>query len=331
MWFRRTGVWLTFALGAHALAICGCEKMPWAPRPVDAYQGVIELDERVLAFTVSGRLLAVSVREGQWLQEGDELARLDDTLERLNRDARAAEARAARSQVDLLLAGAREEDIKSLREELTAARSSEALAMTEMERARTLAGRGISTAAQLDASRGVVDQATARRRNLEFRLAGLKSGARSQEIEAAQARAEAADTAVRAADERIAMHVLRTDQAVLVLDVHLDPNEFAPIGGPVVTVGDVRHPYVDVFIPEGRIGEVALGTKVKVRVDNTPEALDGEVTYLANRTEFTPRFVFSDRERPNLVIRVRVQINDPDAKLRAGVPAFVRVTEKATK
>lgn len=318
-------------LAVTVLTLPACDQMPWAPPVLDAYQGVIEIDERVLAFTVSGRLLAVSVREGQWLKEGDELARLDDTLERLNRDARAAEARAARSQVDLLLAGAREEDIKSLREELIAARSSEALALTEMDRARTLAGRGISTAAQLDASRGVVEQTTARRRNLEFRLAGLKSGARSQEIEAAQARAEAADTAVRAADERISMHVLRTDQAVLVLDVHLDPNEFAPIGGPVVTVGDVRHPYVDVFVPEGRIGEVALGTKVTVRVDNSSKALDGEVTYLANRTEFTPRFLFSDRERPNLVIRVRVKIHDPDAKLRSGVPAFVRVAPKAAK
>lgn len=308
-----------------------CQGAPPLAQRDDAYQGVVELDERALSFVVPGRLLAVSVREGQWVKEGEELARLDDTLERLSREARAAEARAATAQVDLLLAGAREEDIKSLREELGAARSAESLAHTELERARTLAGRGITTAAQLDGVKGALEQATARRRNMEFRLASLKSGARSQEIEAAQARAEAAATAVRAADERIAMHVLKTDQAALVLDVHLDPNEFAPIGVPVVTLGDVRHPYVDVFVPQARIDEVSIGTVMSVRVDAVSEALTGSVIYIANRTEFTPRFLFSERERPNLVIRVRVRIEDPEAKLRAGVPAFVRVASQASK
>lgn len=313
------------------LLLAACQAAQPTTERTDAFQGVVELDERALSFVVPGRLLAVAVREGQWVKEGEELARLDDTLERLGREARAAEARAATAQVDLLLAGAREEDIKSLREELGAARSAESLAHTELERARTLAGRGITTAAQLDGVKGALEQATARRRNMEFRLASLKSGARSQEIEAAQARAEAAATAVRAADERIAMHVLKTDQAAMVLDVHLDPNEFAPIGVPVVTVGDVRHPYVDVFVPQARIGEVSIGSAMSVRVDGEKDTRTGAVTYIANRTEFTPRFLFSERERPNLVIRVRVRIEDPEAKLRAGVPAFVRVAAQASR
>lgn len=326
MWTLRSAF-----VTVSTVLLAACAALPAGPRADDSYQGVIELDERVLSFVVPGRLLAVAVREGQSVKEGEELARLDDTLERLNREARAAEARAATAQVDLLLAGAREEDIKSLREELIAARSAEALSHTELERSRTLAGRGITTAAQLDAAKGVLEQTTARRRNLEFQLARLKSGARSQEIEAAQARAEAAETAVRAADERIAMHVLRTDQAALVLGVHLDPNEFAPIGGPVVTVGDVGHPFVDVFVPQARIGEVKLGSTCNVRVDGESKPFVGTVVYLANRTEFTPRFLFSERERPNLVIRVRVRVDDPEGKLRAGVPAFVRNASKAAR
>ena len=47
--------------------------------------------------------------------------------------------------------------------------------------------------------------------------------------------------------------------------------------------------------------------------------------HIASQTEFTPRFLFSPRERPNLVVRVRVRIEDPEERLHAGVPAFVTI------
>ena len=106
------------------------------------------------------------------------------------------------------------------------------------------------------------------------------------------------------------------------LTVHLEASELANVGTPVVTVADTRRPYVDVFVPEGRIGEVKLGGRVRVRVDAEDVAFAGVVEHIAQRTEFTPRFLFSDRERPNLVLRVRVRIDDPDQRLHAGVPAF---------
>jgi hypothetical protein len=62
---------------------------------------------------------------------------------------------------------------------------------------------------------------------------------------------------------------------------------------------------------------------VAVRVDARPDALPGRVEAIARRLEFTPRYLFSERERPNLVVRVRVRIDDPKHELTAGVPARV--------
>ena len=89
------------------------------------------------------------------------------------------------------------------------------------------------------------------------------------------------------------------------------------------------HPFVDVFVPEGRISSVAIGQAVSVRVDGVRAELHGVVEHVSSRTEFTPRFLFSDSERPNLVLRVRVRIEDPQHRLRAGVPAFVTVDAAA--
>ena len=51
----------------------------------------------------------------------------------------------------------------------------------------------------------------------------------------------------------------------------------------------------------------------------------GKVEYVAQRTEFTPRFLFSEQERPNLVVRVRVRVDDDQERLHAGVPAFATI------
>jgi HlyD family secretion protein len=63
-----------------------------------------------------------------------------------------------------------------------------------------------------------------------------------------------------------------------------------------------------------------------VRVDTLSEPVSGRVERLGYKTEFTPRYLFSEKERANLVIRVRVRIDDPDHVMRAGVPAFVGVS-----
>jgi HlyD family secretion protein len=67
---------------------------------------------------------------------------------------------------------------------------------------------------------------------------------------------------------------------------------------------------------------------VHVRVDSLDESLDGRVEHISPRTEFTPRFLFSEQERPNLVIRARIRVDDPEERLRAGVPAFVSMVER---
>src|SRR4029078_8691474 len=78
------------------------------------YQGVIEYEERALAFEVQGRLIEVPVIEGQTVQAGALIARLDDTIQKSARDARAAEAQATRDQLSLLRSGTRAEHVRAM-------------------------------------------------------------------------------------------------------------------------------------------------------------------------------------------------------------------------
>jgi HlyD family secretion protein len=92
-------------------------------------------------------------------------------------------------------------------------------------------------------------------------------------------------------------------------------------GAPVVTLGDVAHPYVDLFVPQGDLRGVRPGLAAQVRVDAEGAPFQARVEDVGRRAEFTPRYLFSPKERANLVVRVRVRIDDPQGRLHAGVPA----------
>ncbi len=320
-------LWTWLGLGLWVGLGCDLLERDDGPEPL---QGIVELDERVLAFEIAGRVKSIAVDEGDVVAPGQELARLDDTLERLSRDATAADARAAGAELDLLRAGSRPEDVKALKASLAEKKSKEDLWKRTVDRERPLGKTGVITAEELDVSESQYSQAVASRKDTEAQLLRARHGSRPQEIDAGVARADAAEAAVRSADERIARHVLRTDSSGIVIDVHLDPGEFALVGVPIVTIADVKHPYVDVYVPQARVSTMPLGTSVHVRVDGRDEPYTGTVEYVSRETEFTPKFLFSERERPNLVIRVRVRIDAPDGDLQAGVPAFALPAEEAS-
>jgi HlyD family secretion protein len=312
------------AAAALALTLAACQAQ--APTP-EGFQGTVELDERVVAFEVAGRILAVPVHRGDVVKDGDVLAQVDDTLPRLTRDARADDANAARADLALLLAGARVEDVMALTSDVRAARVTEELLKKEAARTTSLQQSGALPQSQADKADSDLDRAVQQRKALEQRLASLQSGARPQEVTRAKARVESSVTALAFEEERVARCTLRTKGAGTVLDVHVEPGELAATGTPAVTLADVAHPYVDVFIAQGELDGVKVGAKVLARVDATVAPFPGAVEFVSPRTEFTPRFLFSERERPHLVVRVRVRLEDPEAKLHAGVPAFVRLVK----
>jgi HlyD family secretion protein len=291
----------------------------------DYLQGVIELDERVLALEASGRVQKVSVKRGAVVDAGQVLVTLDDQLEETARAARAAEAEAAKSQTELLEAGTRPEDIRSMASQVKSARASEELLEKMLGREKTLLQKRVSTQSAVDDLQSRRDAARANRQSLEHKLAALRRGARPEEIESAKARAMAAEKTVKLQDERVDRYVLRAPIAGTVLDVHVEPGEVIGAGTPVVTLGDTERPYVDVFVPTSELDGVVVGSAGSVRIDGSERVFPAQVDWIARKTEFTPRYLFSERERPNLVVRVRLIVPDPEQRLHAGIPAFAQL------
>lgn len=309
-----------------ALAACQPEQ-----RYPGAFQGVVELDERLLGFEFGGRVTQVAVDRGDHVTAGEVIATLDDTLAKTAVAGREAEAEAAKARAELVQAGSRVEDIRSVEAQLRAAEASEALAQKNLARDRQLVERGALTQSILDESETRARTAMAQVQQLRQQLRELRAGARRQEVTGAHAQATAADVAARLEAERAARYQLRALADATVLDVHVEPGEVVAAGAPVVTVADVNRPYADVFVPQDRLAGIDVGDRAVIQVDSLALPLAGYVEDISRRTEFTPRYVFSERERAALSVRVRIRIDDRAHLLHAGIPAFVTIDTGAAR
>lgn len=77
------------------------------------------------------------------------------------------------------------------------------------------------------------------------------------------------------------------------------------------------------YVPEIRLGELYEGKTARVHIDSQKETLKGQVGYISDTAEFTPKNVQTEELRTSLLYEVRVMVDDPDNVLRLGMPATV--------
>jgi len=304
-------------------AACSAER-----RMPPGYQGVIEHDERHLGFQVGGQLEEIRFQRGDLIEKGDLIAVLDDTAELPILRAREADLARARANAALVYAGPRVEEVRATVADLDGARARLKDAKSNLDRNVSLFEEGATTATLVSDLEAAYAGARARVRMLEQQLKELRKGARPEELAAADAEVRAAEAAVAAEQERLALYSMHATSRVTVLDIPVRGGEVLAAGATVLTVADTTHPYVDVFVPQQDLSGLAVGTPARIRVDAEAETFEGRLEHIAPTTEFTPRFLFSPRERSNLVVRVRVRIDDPKQRLHAGVPAFATLEPK---
>jgi multidrug resistance efflux pump len=110
----------------------------------------------------------------------------------------------------------------------------------------------------------------------------------------------------------------------VILSRNVEPGEFVQPGAAAISMADLNELTITVYVPEDRYGEIALGQKVTVTVDSFPnETFNASVAFIADQAEFTPRNVQTVSGRSATVYAVKLKVNDPEGKLKLGMPADV--------
>jgi HlyD family secretion protein len=284
--------------------------------------GIIEVTQVDAAFEVPGRLAERFVDEGAMIDGGEPIARLDDREYRLQVDRSLAAKAAAEARYQMVLQGARAQEVDQALAALEAAESSLHLQQLEYERVAKLKTGGIVSQNELDQAASNLTNAHKAQERAAAQLGMLREGSRTEEIAEARAKLSQAQAELDLAELNLTHCKLFAPMAGRVLSKSREPGEMVQPGTPIVTIGDLARPWVNLYIGERDLGRVHLGMRAEVTVDSFPkDPFPGTVTFVADRAEFTPKNIQTPDERVKLVYRVKVEVATRGQALKPGMPA----------
>jgi HlyD family secretion protein len=315
-----------------SVSIAACDPAP----PTDRLRvsGHVEATEVQASADVGGRILELRVAEGDRTEDGAVIARLDSEDAALQIARTRADRAAALAQLRLLEAGSRAEDIRQARAQVDAATADAAAidaeikaSQLDLDRYQALLAANAGSVKQRDDAQARVDTAQARQRAAQDRvrsaretLARLEAGTRPEEIQAARARVEAGDAQIAVLEKSLRDANVTSPISGIVTQKLVDAGEIVARGTPLVVITDLDHAWANLFVPEPMIPRVAIGQPATVFTDAGGPGIEGKVTFISPRAEFTPRNVQTAEERSKLVYRIKVSVDNREGTLKLGMP-----------
>ncbi len=304
---------------------------------------ILPLRQVGIRVRVQGKLSEVLVKEGDWVKEGQVIARLDARETRKDLEVAEAELRRTEAQLALAEAGSKPEEIAKARESLATAEKELYYTTREAERLRKLRAEKVvslnlyeQALERQDVSKGVMDTA---KENLNL----VMSGAREEALETQRAEVARLEALVRHYRGDLALTEIRAPvQGRIVKAPRLEERVGMEVilGDMIASVEDDRTLLAELEIPEKNSGDVKVGSRVKVKtwaypnkrfigqVDSvapvvTDKKKEGKVEYLrTEREDALSRAATSDEGR---VVRVVVRLQNPDGLLKSEMTGYGKV------
>lgn len=285
----------------------------------DAY-GNFEADDLIVSAEANGLLLDFSVEEGQTLSAGTQVGRVDSTQLVLKKEQLQAAIRAVSAKSPAIRA-----QLAVFEKQLDAQRQQLATLQREKERVQNLLKADAATAKQLDdldaqiaqAQRQtavVLEQQSASEAALSVQKTGLLA-----EILPLQKQIEQVEDQIRRC------RIVNPIDGV-VLNTYAEAGELAAYGKPLYKIAKLNPIILRAYIGGDQLATLALGQKVQVGID-APEGslryLSGQVAWIADKAEFTPKIIQTKDERVQLVYAVKIRVPN-DGSLKIGMPAEVK-------
>lgn len=310
-------------MGGTILLVSACRSHPDTSLKLS---GNIEVIQVEASFRVAGKVLERPVDEGQVVQVGQLLARLDAKDLEQQVAMRRADAATARAALDALLAGSRKEEIEASKAALEQASADLRRLEPDAVRLRDLQQQGILSVRDYEASRAAVEAARGKVRQADQQYLLVRKGPRKEDIDQFRARFEASQQALALAQTQLGYATLTAPTSGIILSKNIEPMEYVAPGTSVVTLANLGQVWLRAYVEEADLGRVKVGQKAFVTSDTYPgKRYEGRVSFVASEAEFTPKSVQTRKERAKLVYRIKIDIPNPAMELKPGMPVDAEI------
>jgi HlyD family secretion protein len=288
--------------------------------------GNIEATEADVGFKIPGRIISRFFEEGDWVEKGKVLAKLDDEDLRQRLDLARATLMSAQARLSKLLAGSRPEEVKGAEANLHQAQLDLGNKETQFERMKDLYERRVISKEAFDNAETSYKVAKAALQIATENYQLVKEGPRKEDIEDGRAQVDQARISLKLAETQLSYAVLESPISGVVLVKSSEVGEVVNPGTSVLTLADIDNVWLRAYIPETDLSKVKWGQEVIVTTDLHPKKeYKGRISFISSQAEFTPKQIQTEKERVTLVYRIKIDIPNPDRELKPGMPADAKI------
>ena len=267
--------------------------------------GTFEATEVTISAESTGKIISLSAEEGQTVQLGEILGKIDSTQYCLQRKQLRAQQNAilsSRPDVQKQLAATDEQIIKF---------------KTELSRVENMLKDGAASRKQLDDVQAQLRIAEGQKEALLSTLTSNTSTINSN--------AAALGAQIDLLSDNIKKCQITSPINGTIISKYSQKGEFTAVARPLFKVADLENMYVRAYFTSEQLSSISLGQEVKVIADygaDEQKEYTGKIVWIASKSEFTPKGIQTKDSRANLVYAVKVAVKN-DGLLKIGLSANI--------
>ncbi len=320
------------ALLAAALAVAGGAWWYFAGARVSTDDARVKSNIVNVSTKVPGQLEELTVKEGDRVEAGQVIARIDSKALSIQVEQAQANLAAAQAKLASLQAGNRPQQVAQAQSSVEQARANLNKAHKDYERVATLYADGALPAQQRDAAHTALQVAQAQYDAATQGLSLAAEGASAQDLDYARATVDQAAAALKNARLQLDNSTIVAPSAGVVAQVPVDTGEMVQVGQTVASITDPGASWVEANIEETDVGKVREGQSVDFTVDAYPHRkFRGEVMDIGAATGSQFALLPADNTTGNFTkvtqrITVKIKVVDSgQAVLKPGMSAVVDI------
>lgn len=261
--------------------------------------GAFEATEILVSSEANGKIMELKPQEGDFIEAGTVVGYIDSTQLYLRKMQ--------------LTAGLRSVDIRKpdIRKQIAVLEQQIATARTEQQRMENLVRAKAGNQKQLD---DILHQIEFLQKQVDAQYSTLNKTSGG-----ADAEAEGLLYQIMQLDDQIQKSRITNPQTGTVLVKYAEAGELATAGRPLYKIADTGLLYLRAYITADQLSQLKPGQSVKTFADfgDTRKEYPGVITWISDKSEFTPKGIQTKNERANLVYAIKIAVRN-DGYLKIG-------------
>ncbi len=288
--------------------------------------GTIESTNIIVSARTAGNIKIKYFSEGNKVSAGDTILIIDHDLLDFQLQQAIAGKEITEAQLNLMLAGARKEDIKQAEEQLKQTEINFNLAKDDKNRIQNLYNTGSVTQKQYEDALAKFDLMNAQYNTAYENLNKIKRIFRPEEIQQAKANLRKSIAGVNLLKKNISDCFVISPSNGFLVKTFVEAGETVSPMSSLFKITDLDVVKLVIYVSESELGLIKLGQKAEVTTDSYKNKIyNGEVSYISPEAEFTPKNIQTKDERTKLVFAVKITVPNKDYDLKSGMPADAKV------